>query len=114
MAKQTKDWSADNQAYLMLRIKAIRNQLEWYKALHIQKKEDVQEPDNAAEIREIKKIAGKITAPPAIEKLVQQLSLSTFERDLLLWCAALELNSDFAELTSVIQQNPSSILPAFT
>src|SRR4030095_17175036 len=34
--------------------------------------------------------------------------------DLLLWCATLELNPGFAELTSSIQQNPSSVLPTFT
>ena len=114
MAKQTKNWSADNQAYLMLRIKAIGNRLEWYKASRMEKKENVKEPTNTAEIKQLKRIAGKMSAPPAIEKLVQQLGLSTFERDLLVWCAALELNTGFAELTSSIQQNPSSALPTFT
>jgi AAA+ superfamily predicted ATPase len=114
MAKQTKDWAANNQAYLMLYIKIIRNRLEWYLASQIEKNEDIKEPDNGAEIKELKKIAGKMTAPPAIEKLVQQLGLSTFEKDLLLWCAALELNTDFAALTSAIQQNLTLVLPTFS
>jgi SpoVK/Ycf46/Vps4 family AAA+-type ATPase len=114
MTRQRKDWNTDNQAYLMLQIKAIKNQLEWYKAAVIEKKDNLKEPDNAVETKELKMLAARMTAPPAVEKLTQQLVLSTFERDLLIWCAALELSTDFAELTSAIQQHPSSILPTFT
>ena len=43
-------------------------------------------------------IANAMSAPPALERLVQVFELSVFERNLLVMCAGVELEASFADL----------------
>lgn len=51
--------------------------------------------------------------PPALLILSQQLGLTHFERDLLLLCVAMELNSKTALLCAKAQNNPNKSYPTF-
>jgi ATPase family associated with various cellular activities (AAA) len=53
------------------------------------------------------------TAPPALTLLVQRLGLSTFERNVLLLCAAIELDPAIAGLCAQAQGDPLRPYPTF-
>jgi hypothetical protein len=51
---------------------------------------------------------------PAVEVLVRSFGLSSFERDILLLCAGMELDSSFGGLCAVAQGNPARPYPTFS
>jgi hypothetical protein len=55
----------------------------------------------------------KMSPPPAIVLLSQRLGLSSFERDILLLCTALELDTRIAGLCAQVQENPARPYPTF-
>ena len=52
-------------------------------------------------------------APPALDTLCTNFGLSTFERDLLLLCAGVELSGEVAALCAQTQENPRCDYPTF-
>jgi hypothetical protein len=57
--------------------------------------------------------AGEIDPPPALTLLAQRLGLSRFERDILLLCAGLELDTRIAFLCARAQDDPARPYPTF-
>ncbi|HEY4562537.1 MAG TPA: ATP-binding protein, partial [Thermoanaerobaculia bacterium] len=57
--------------------------------------------------------AAAIDPPPALVLLAQRFGLSSFERDLLLLCAAMELHTRIAPLCARAQDDPSRPYPTF-
>jgi hypothetical protein len=57
--------------------------------------------------------AEKSEPPPALLLLAQRLGLSRFERDILLLCAALELDTRIARLCAFAQGDPGRAYPTF-
>ena len=55
-----------------------------------------------------------VKAPPALDTLCATFGLSAFERKILLMCAAVELDSGFAELYQSGNKGQGSALPTFT
>jgi SpoVK/Ycf46/Vps4 family AAA+-type ATPase len=55
-----------------------------------------------------------LTPPSALEQLCQAFKLSAFERDLLLLCAGVDLDSNFASLLGTVQQNSQKQYPTFS
>ena len=53
-------------------------------------------------------------APPALETLCRRSGLSPFERDVLLLCAGVELDSRFAPLCAAAQGDPARPYPTFS
>jgi hypothetical protein len=84
MAKRTRkpSWPEANQAFLVAEFVRLRNVLD--------AKYEPQDPD------EVEKISATMEAPPAIDRLAQLFSLSSFERDILLLCAGVEMDSKLA------------------
>lgn len=66
---------------------------------------------NAAAARE--RAAGGMTPPPALVLLARQLGLSDFERDTLLLCAAMELDTRIATLCAQAQGDANRAYPTF-
>ncbi|MCU1264356.1 MAG: ATPase central protein [Acidobacteria bacterium] len=58
-------------------------------------------------------IAAGMAVAPALDQLCAEFGLSPFERDLLLLCAGVELDSDFADLCSQNTQRPQLPSPTF-
>lgn len=56
---------------------------------------------------------GAVEPPPALYILSQRLGLSPFERDLLLLCAGLELDTRIAGLCALAQDDPARPYPTF-
>jgi hypothetical protein len=59
---------------------------------------DVKPTDTLQYQSEQKQLAASISSPPVLEQLCQRFSLSEFERYLLVFCAALEIDSRFPDL----------------
>lgn len=111
---ENNNWSADNQNYLMSHIKLIRERLEWYRRSLGNNDEIPGQPSYSFSTDQLKKISENMIAPPAIEKLVAVLGLSSFEKDILLLCAGAELDAEFAELLASVQTEPALLLPSFS
>jgi hypothetical protein len=88
-ADSSLDWYQANQQYLSAHFDRLRHQLN----PSIQPDEAIALPISSAH-------------PFALDRLQQIFGLSTFEQDLLLLCAAVELEADFAALCATAQNNP--------
>ncbi len=55
-----------------------------------------------------------LSASPALDSLCDAFGLSPFERDVLLLCAGVELDSGFAQLCAEAQRNPQRTYPTFS
>ncbi len=115
-AATIQDWPEANQRYLSAALEAVRERLEVCAAkiegdggaVSTAKRrldEAEQDLDRAAEV---------LPAPSALEALVAAFGLSPFERDLLLICAGLELDSSFAPLCAALQGDSRRAYPSFS
>jgi len=90
-------WTTANQAYLMAAIAEARCHIEDHSGLDA----GVEPSHSSAEI------ALSMTAPPALQRLCDIFSLSRFERDALLICAGVELDSTCATVCARTQGGPN-------
>ena len=111
-APETMDWPEANQRYLMAAVGLVRSALE----RHARKaKEDAKngDYDSAAE-EALREAAQALPAPSALERLCAAFQLSPFERDLLLLCAGVELDSTFPACCATAQGDPRKLHPTFS
>ncbi|CAN5844835.1 ATP-binding protein [soil metagenome] len=101
------DWYAANQHYLTAALGHVRTCLE----ARLQQTEPQSAADESASLPAL---AAAMSAPPALETLCTNFGLSHFERDLLLLCAGLELDSAFAPLYAAAQNDPQRAYPTFS
>ena len=57
--------------------------------------------------------AARVEPPPALLLLAKQLGLNSFEQNILLLCAAMELDTRVAGLCAQAQDNPNRVYPTF-
>jgi ATP-dependent 26S proteasome regulatory subunit len=105
------NWSAANQQYLTAMLKIIRAQLEKFNKAG---NGDETGDEYFVSIEELRNQANGMTAPPAIERLVNNLALSAFERDILLLCAGMELDAALGEQIVSMEEEKFSVLPSFS
>jgi hypothetical protein len=125
-------WHEANQRYLTAALAVMRATLERH-AARIQDAPEPEERDkprrwrrrpptrtDALELEEgggptqaLQEAADAMPAPPALETLSAAFSLSPFERDLLLLCASMELDSTFAAQCATAQGDPGRAYPTF-
>ena len=77
-------WAEANQSYLLMEFLELRRRLG--------------EPGENSLSQPIKDIRETLTPPPAIDQLARTFELSSFERNILLLCAGIELDSTLAAL----------------
>jgi ATP-dependent 26S proteasome regulatory subunit len=105
-AVRTPSWSESNQRYLTLTLVRIRALLEEWagsEAVAVTVEDDA-----------LRKIAVGMASPPAIESLCTLFGLSPFERDVLLLCAGIELDSRISTLCASVQGEPIRNYPTFS
>jgi ATP-dependent 26S proteasome regulatory subunit len=120
----TNNWHEANQHYLSAALAYVRGQLEQ----HVQKVRATSvvempstvpdtEPGTPAGAPDTVPITfasnDNTTSSPALEALCAAFSLSPFERDVLLMCAGIELDSTFAALCAAAQDDPLRAYPTF-
>lgn len=102
-------WSEANQAYLMAAIAPLRLALE----RHVERSEALAARES--DLRQaLECTAANLPAPSALDRLCSTFGLSPFERDVLLLCAGVELESSFSSLCATAQADPQCNYPTFS
>lgn len=91
-------WRDANQRYLLAALAVVRGVLKRYSSQDLPEFKDLESPQQA-----LQEAADAMPAPPALERLCRMFDLSTFERDVLLLCAGMELDASFAPLCAAAQ-----------
>jgi hypothetical protein len=101
------NWFEANQRYLTTALERRRASLE----LRLDAREVV-----ATGVEEVQPVSmeDSLPVPPALVTLVEIFHLSPFERELLLLCAGIELDSRFLKLCASAQDDPSKPFPTFS
>jgi len=111
-----RDWPEANQSYLSAALAAVRGRLEVCAA-------QIEGDGGAVSSAEARldeaqqdriRAAEDLLAPSALEALCAAFGLSPFERDLLLLCAGLELDTGFAPLFAALQGDSRKAYPTFS
>ncbi len=109
------NWEDANQRYLMAAIAQMQAELELN--IHLKNSGKPGEDtflEKLAEAGQALEMAGRaMPSPSALQRVENAFGLSTFERKILLMCAAVELKSDFAGLIAGLQLSHQQPLPAF-
>jgi ATP-dependent 26S proteasome regulatory subunit len=109
---QHQTWLEANQRYLTAAMGIVRGMLD----RHTTGPEDTlqkDEPIRAAEA-DLPEIAASMPAPPAVEMFCASFGLSPFERDILLLCAGMELDSSFAGHCAAVRSDTRRAYPTFS
>ncbi|WNG46195.1 ATP-binding protein [Archangium minus] len=100
-------WTEANQRYLSAALGRVRAVLE---------RHATREPREPAPVEEraLEESSVVMPAPPALDRLSAIFQLSPFERDVLLLCAGVELDSTFAARCASAQGDPRRTWPTFS
>ncbi len=117
----TDGWHQENQRYLSLSLLELRGRLEGYRdcssgnggAANAGEPDPDPEPDPDLRQR-LDDACRSMASPPALEILCRQFNLSNFERDILLLCAGVELESGFLSLLASLRGTRSQPHPTFS
>ncbi|MEH2195703.1 MAG: ATP-binding protein [Nostoc sp.] len=93
------NWDEANYRYLSAALAVVRGILE----NHTAKEQNQSVDKNQEHLQQVlQEAAAAMPAPSALERICKIFSLSSFESDLLLLCAGMELNGDFAKLCAMM------------
>jgi hypothetical protein len=109
------DWSNANQHYLSAALALTRHSLEQYLARAqgvTEAKEQTRVLQKAAQTAQA--AADAMPTPSTLDTLCLSFGLSAFERDTLLLCAGMEMDSTFASLCAAAQGDPLKTYPTFS
>ncbi|MGV0107234.1 AAA+ ATPase domain-containing protein [Nostoc sp. DSM 114160] len=102
------NWDEANYRYLSAALAVVRDILENHTA-----KEQNQPQENHPEHLQqaLQEAVAAMPAPSALERVCKMFRLSSFERNLLLLCAGMELNGDFAKLCAIVHDDSQRAYP---
>jgi len=108
-------WTKANQQYLTAEIHRIRTLLEAVAATGAERQQAVAQ-ETAQRQGEIPAagMENRLTPPAALDQLCHIFNLSDFERDIVVLCAAIELDSSFSSLCAGIQESSQHPWPTFS
>jgi hypothetical protein len=110
-ATSTRNWPEANQRYLSAALAVVRAELGRHAALIQSARGEPSKPGEPESA--LQEAAAAMPAPPALETLAATFGLSHFERDLLVLCAGMELDSGFAALCAEAQDDLRRAYPTF-
>ena len=108
------NWSDANQQYLMARLLLVREALSQYAAKSDKRTAESDEARRDTVLEALESATSNLPGPAALDHLCAAFNLSSFERDVLLLCAGMELDSSFAELCAAAQKEPHRAYPTFS
>jgi hypothetical protein len=112
LTEKTGAWHEANQRYLVESLAVVKTVLEKH-AAHAE--EPVKSDDaEAAARKQLEGARSAMSTPPALEVVCRAFGLSPFERDVLLLCAGMELDSRFASLCAEAQGDSQRSYPTFS
>jgi len=98
------DWQSANHRYLVAALGRVREALRRHAG---------GEGEGVDAEGQVSEAAAALPTPAALDVLCQSFGLSAFERDVLLLCAGVELDGDFAELCAAAHGDPRRTYPTF-
>ncbi len=104
------DWHGANQQYLRAALQNVRVSLEQ----HVARQSPGSTEAKASSSMDLEEMARALPWPPALERLCATFELSPFERDVLLLCAGMELDSSFVSLCAAAQGDAQRPYPTFS
>jgi hypothetical protein len=106
------NWYDANQRYLTAALAVVRGMVEKYTLrLHSQSEDTEKEHLRQQALQEAD---AALPAPSALDKICKIFGLSSFERDILLLCACMELSGDFASMCATAQGDAQRAYPTFS
>ncbi len=109
---EQRNWQEDNARYLSIALTWLRLRLE--RQAQVPSEESAQFNDEIAQKADEMGIAeSQMQPPPTLVTLSKRLGLSHFEREVLLLCIALELDTRIAVLCALAQDNQNMPHPTF-
>jgi len=106
----TDNWYEANKNYLMASLRVVHVALE----RHASGDRNAPEPEESdGPRRALQEAAEAMPGPSALEALCEVFGLTPFERDVLLLCAGMELDSSFAACCAAAQGDPRRTSPTF-
>lgn len=103
-------WQEANQHYLVAMLAVVRHELEQ----HISPSPNQESlGKREALLQPAKQIAASMPAPPMLDTLCSMFNLSSFERDVLLLCAGVEMDASFTQLCATAQGDSRRTYPSF-
>lgn len=112
MEQSVQEWSSVNQQFLAAMIAVVRKRLEFYEENDHTVSKEEQQAVLVALQKKAAAILDGITMPAALNRLAATFGLSEFEKEVLLLCAGVELDSEFGGLIAKIQGGGAQ--PAFS
>ncbi len=107
-------WIDANQGRLMAAVAAVRRHLERYQKQRGATPDAARGVPPGEEMGALEQSAPELPAPSALDTLCSAFRLSPFERDVLLLCAGVELDSHFHSLIAESQGDPMRSCPTFS
>jgi hypothetical protein len=108
------NWYEANKCYLMSALALVRESLDSRAASPGDNPLQDKEVQNKEAQKTLQEAASAMPAPPALDTLCAIFGLSSFERDVLLLCAGIELDSTFGSLCATAQGDPRRSYPTFS
>ncbi|MBD2245318.1 ATP-binding protein [Nostoc sp. FACHB-888] len=110
----SQDWYELNQRYLSAALALVRDAIEKY-IIKIQNQTDNKHSSQQSQhYEDLQQAALSMPSPSALERICKIFALSEFERDVLLLCACMEFNGDFASLCAAAQSDTQRAFPTFS
>ncbi len=106
------DWYQANQQYLLKALEVLRRRLLLYEARRSAEAVEASPLHQAQQ--ELERVRREMPGPPALETLAKRFGLIPFEQDILLLCAAAEMDFGFTDLFARIQPSPAGEAPTFS
>lgn len=104
-------WDEANYRYLSAALAVVRSILENY----TDREQNQPQEKNPEHLQQaLEEASAAMPTPSALERVCKIFSLSSFERNLLLLCAGMELNGDFAKLCAIIHGDLQRAYPTFS
>ncbi|MFN6561941.1 MAG: ATP-binding protein [Nostoc sp. ChiSLP01] len=111
MNATTIDWDRANYRYLSAALAIVRGILE-DRTTSSQNQSEAKNHENLQQA--LQEAAAAMPAPSALDRVCKMFRLSSFERDLLLLCAGMELNGDFGKLCAKVHGDPQRAYPSLS
>jgi len=109
----TTNWREANQRCLMAELAVVRERLKQHAARTYEEGAELK-PALATAGQSFQEAIRAMPSPSALERLCSIFGLSPFEREVLLACAGVELDSTFASLCATVQRDPRRSYPTFS
>ena len=108
----SEDWYESNRNYFLAVINQLHTVIESY-IERFENNSEVKLTSPNQDLSELRKLEAMMLQPPALEQLCKRFELSEFERSILVFCAAIEIDLRFSELCVEAHNGNSQYHPTF-